>query len=110
MRKNSSMQNKIEKTLISLDKIQRATPQPFFYTRLIARLNNSYQNNWERFSAFITRPSIAFSGIFLIVLMNLLAAYLNLKTPVIFEQSEAAVADEYTQLATNFYNFENIKP
>ena len=113
--KNSSMQSKvdssrIENTLSSLDKVQRATPQPFFYTRLTARMNNSQQNIWELFSAYITRPSIAFSGIFLIVIINIMAAWLNLKTPVIAEESEAAVTEEYTQLATNFYDFENIKP
>ena len=102
------MQNKIENTLSSLDKIQRAGPQPFFYTRLMARLNNSQQKSWERFSAFITRPSIAFSGILLIIIMNIMAAYLN--TPAISEQSEAVMTDEYTQVATNFYDFENIKP
>ncbi len=102
--------SQIENTLSSLDKVQRATPQPFFYTRLTARLSHSQQNIWELFSAYITRPSIAFSGIFLIIIMNIMAAWLNLKTPVIAEEPEAAVTEEYTQLATNFYDFENIKP
>ena len=102
------MQNKIENTLSSLDKIQQAGPGPFFYTRLIARLNNSQQKSWERFSAFITKPSIAFSGILLIIIMNIMAAYLN--TPAISEQSETVITDEYTQVATNFYDFENVKP
>ncbi len=102
--------SQIENTLSSLDKVQRATPQPFFYTRLTARLSNSQQNIWELFSAYITRPSIAFSGISLIIIMNIMAAWLNVKTPVIAEEPEAVVTEEYTQFATNFYDLENKKP
>lgn len=76
----------------------------------MARLNNRYQNKWEKYSAFITRPTVAFSGIFIIVFMNLFAAYFNFKTSVNSDQTEAAIAEEYTQVATNFYDLENIKP
>ncbi len=110
MENNSSIKDKIENVLNSLDKLDRATPHPFFYTRLMARVHNRYQNKWEKYSAFITRPLVAFSGIFLIVFMNLFAAYLNLKTSANSEPAEAAITDEYTQVATNFYDLENIKP
>ena len=103
------MQDKIETTLASLDKVQRALPRPFFYTRVMARLNNSRQKSWERFSAFITKPSIAFAGVLLVIIMNIMAAYVN--TPAMSDQSEVAITDdEYTQVATNFYDLENVKP
>ncbi len=108
--KNNSDSSRIENTLNSLGKLQRAEPKPFFYTRLVAKLNTVPQNTWEKYSAFITRPSIAFSGIMLIVIMNIMAAWLNFKTSTVTDQSETSVVDEYSQMASNFYDLENIKP
>ena len=107
---NQSDNIRVDNILTSLDIIQRGEPKPFFYTRLMARFNNTPQSSWEKFSALITRPSVAFSGIFLIVLMNLMAAWLNLKSPTVAEQPEVVGIEEYTQIATNFYDIENIKP
>ncbi len=108
--KNNSDNSRIENTLNSLGKVQCAEPKPFFYTRVVVRLNNAQQNTWERYSAFITRPSVAFSGILIIVVMNILAAWLYFNTSTVTDQSEALVTDEYTQVASNFYDLENIKP
>jgi hypothetical protein len=42
--------------------------------------------------------------------MNFMAAWLNFKTPVVTEQAEVVGTEEYMQMATNFYDIENIKP
>ncbi|MDQ6755480.1 MAG: hypothetical protein M3004_00940 [Bacteroidota bacterium] len=102
--------NKAEKALSSLDNIQRATPTPFFYTRLMANLSTRAQTTWEKFGSFITHPSIAFAGICLIILINAMAAYSHLNTSATTDQSDVTVTEEYTQVATNFYDYENIKP
>lgn len=107
---NQTDSTRIDNILNSLDNIQPAEPKPFFYTRLMTRISNTTQSSWENFSALITRPSVAFSGIFLIVLMNFMAAWLNFKTPAVAEQPEVVGTEEYTQMATNFYDIENIKP
>lgn len=112
MQNNPFIKSKVEETLGSLDNIKRASPKPFFYTRLSAALNRTEQNFWERLSAYIIKPSTVFAGICLIILMNIIAAYTNLNTPAATEQAEInnATTDEYSQVATNFYDLENIKP
>jgi len=105
--KNSSIDTKVEETLNSLENIQRAEPRPFFYTRLMARLSTA-QSGWEKFSGFIARPAVAFVGIFMVILINILAIYSNSST--VSSDNELTPTEEYTQVATNFYDMDNIKP
>ena len=50
-----------EKALASLDGLQRASSNPFLYTRIIARVGRQ-QNKWARIASFISRPAIALSA------------------------------------------------
>ena len=108
---NKLLQNKIEDTLSSLDKVEKAAPAPFFYTRLMARLSGSKQDSWQRFSTFISRPKAVIAGMMLIILINIIGAYANVNNPPAVEQPELTTTDEYNQVvATNFYDLENMKP
>lgn len=109
MQNKTDIQNKIDAALKSIDKLQRAEPGPFFYTRLMANLSGQKQSTWEKLSSFISRPAIAFISLSLIILLNLFAAYSHLNIPAP-EQQELTTTEEYTQVATNFDDFENIKP
>src|SRR5438128_1299417 len=104
---NSSIHNKVEQTLNSLENIQRAEPGPFFYTRLMARMSR-VETGWEKFSGFIARPAVALAGILMVILINIVAIYSNAST--ISSENELTTTEEYTQVATNFYDTENIKP
>jgi uncharacterized membrane protein YdfJ with MMPL/SSD domain len=110
MQSNTDIQNKIDAALNSIDNLQRATPQPFFYTRLMAKIADQKQSAWERLGSFISRPAIAFISLSLIILLNLFAAYSHLNTSSPTDQQELTTTEEYTQVATNFDDFENIKP
>ena len=110
---NHHIQNKIENSINSLQHLQKAEPRPFFYTRLTARMNNIKQSIWERFSVFITQPATAIAGLLIIIMMNFFAAYTNANYTAAADQPETSTAttvDEYTQVATNLYDLENIKP
>lgn len=110
MQSKTDIQTKVEDALSSIDNLQRATPRPFFYTRLMAKIDSRQQSVWEKFGSFISRPAIAFVTLSLILLINLFAAYSNLNATPATEQPELTTTEEYTQVANNFYDFENVKP
>lgn len=59
----------IEKTLSSLDHLQKAEAPPFFYTRLQARLDKQErikQPVWM----LITKPAISFAAVALLLVLN----------------------------------------
>lgn len=102
---------KIEDTLHSLDGITKASPTPFFFTRLEARMHKK-RNVWDQVSSFVSRPVIVFSGIFLILLINAAVIFTSstLNTTPEKQNNELATVDEYSQVSTSFYEFVNTKP
>jgi len=40
MKENRTLEEKVENTLASLDQVERATPRPFLYTRIMAKMSN----------------------------------------------------------------------
>ncbi len=110
MKTDKFIEDKIEASLNSLEGVQKAMPSPFFYTRVIAKLIHPQQNIWEKLSALITRPAMAFSCICFIVLMNVMAIYTNSENASSTDQNDIATIDEFTQVTPNFYDLENIKP
>ena len=110
MTTNKNIQQQVEASLNSLDGISKASPSPYFYTRIIAKLSNSQQTIWEKFSVIITRPVVAFACMCIIVLMNIIAVYSNSNTTSVSDQNEIAATDELTQATPAFYELENIKP
>ena len=109
--KDKSIENKIDNVLSSIDTIQRATPAPFFYTRLMARLSRTDQSSWENFSSFVARPVIAFATILLVISINIFAIYSNSQSMGnTSEKTELAAVDEYSQVSDTIYDIENSKP
>lgn len=98
----------IEATLNSLEGIQRATPGPFFFTRLNARLLNNQKTGWETIGRLLSRPVVAVSGLCFIILINTLVVIKqSTRTSSTADTVELASVDEYTIAASNFYDFEN---
>jgi len=71
MKKHYNIEEEIERTLQSLKGIEPATPKPFFYTRLQARLEQklAMKASWQ------WRPVYAFSALGLVLLLNLVTIY-----------------------------------
>lgn len=57
-----------DQVLNCLDGIQRAETQPFFYTRLKARMEGGELNEWNKWMSILSRPVVSL-GILLIFLM-----------------------------------------
>lgn len=109
MNKLTDMQRKVDEALDSVLNIGRAHPEPFFYTRLMARISRQEQSYWERMSSFVGRPAFAFVTVSMVLVLNIFVAF-NETSPVPASPdiSEVATADD---LGTNtFYDIENVQP
>jgi hypothetical protein len=104
---------KIDAVLQSADKIERAEPRPFLFTRIEARMQNE-KNVWSKISSFVARPVVAFACICFVLIINamvILLANTSGSNALTQNGSELAAADEYSQVgATSLYEFENVKP
>ena len=107
----NNINKKIEDAMHSIDGIDKAQPKPFFFTRLEARMEKE-NNIWVKITSFVTRPVVAFVCICLVIMINafvILSSSLSPKTST-KQSTELATIDEYTQINTTLYDFENTKP
>ncbi len=59
-----------EQVLNSLDGIQRAETQPFFYTRLQARMEEGTVNSWNQWMAYLSRPAVSLALLLVFLMIN----------------------------------------
>ena len=109
--KDEFINKKIEETMRSMDNMEKATPRPFVFTRLEARMEGE-KNMWNKVSSFVARPVVAFVCICFVLILNAMIIFLsNTSGNSLTQQgSELATADEYSQVSYNLYDFENSKP
>ena len=102
---------RIEDALKSIDGIKKASPGPFFFTRLEARMNRE-KGIWEEISSFVARPLVAFACICMIIMINATVIVSSEKSnnTASNQNNELATVDEYSQLSSTFYEFVNTKP
>jgi hypothetical protein len=102
---------KIDEVMHSVDGIKRASPRPFLFTRLEARMQNE-RNIWVKLSSFVARPVVAFTCICFVLIINVMVIFLlNSPGSLLPQQgNELATADEYSQVSSTLYEFENSKP
>jgi hypothetical protein len=109
MTSRTDIQRKIDQAMDSILGIMPATPAPFFYTRLEARLAREDDSVWIRAGSLITRPAFVLLTVLIVLMLNVFVA-IN-ETDVMSTQSdgnEMATADD---LGTNaFYDIENVQP
>ena len=101
------MENKLENALNSFDGIQRATPQPYFYTRLRARM--SKDREWGGIINVISRPVFAVAVVCAVLLMNTWVFFRADTTVTAGPPVTAAgdnIPDEYNVAVNTFYNYE----
>lgn len=70
MTQNEKIQQEIERTLQSLDNVNRAEANPFLFTRIKARMTRQQSGVWERTFSFLNRPLIAMAVLVLIMAVN----------------------------------------
>lgn len=105
------MNKLIEEAMSSLDDVQPAEPRPYLFTRINARMNRQTPFVWEKAVFFISRPAVAFTGLCLVVLLNILVI-MNNKTAD-NTNSDLIVqntTDEFSFSTTTIYDLENNQP
>lgn len=113
MNRQPDFKKKADQTLKSLEGIQRAEPQPYFFTRVKARLERGEKNIWEVMGVFLARPAIAFSGLCLILAINI---FILTKKDTVSTQLNAVQNTQVTEdenilaVASNTYDYENLEP
>ena len=81
MKKPLDIDKKVEETLNSLDGIQRAEGQPYFFTRVKARLERDQKNIWETAGSFMARPVVAIAGLCIILAFNVFFLFQKESSP-----------------------------
>jgi hypothetical protein len=104
---NNTEEN-INDMINSLEGMQRATPGPFFFTRVSARLQREQRNSWQIIVRLIARPAIAITGLCVVLLINVWAV-LNQSavTASSAQNTEPALTDEYIIASNSLYYYEN---
>ena len=106
--KKHELEKKIETALNSLEHVTRVGPGPFFYTRVQARLRKD-RTAWEKVSAFIAQPAVAFSVICLVISLNTFVIFQteSNSSPSYTEQKNSILSDESDADVFAFYDEEN---
>lgn len=102
------MDNDLDRILNSIDGISPASPSPYFYNKLMRKLNRTEKNIWERWSGFIARPAVLIAGFVLIVILNLSTILLLGKQKAFSQQT-----DDFEQLSygtSTYFDYENGMP
>src|ERR1043165_3369229 len=107
MKSKKNIQQEVEKTLGSLDHVQRAEANPYLFTRIKARLQQP-GGEWERITSFISRPAIALTTLVLIMAINAWVVF-NSNDNHKKEENVASmdIADMYNQTAATNFDYEN---
>jgi len=108
---NENLNRKIVKAMQSINGIGKASPRPYFFARLEARLEKQ-KSRWETLSSFLSKPVIAIACIFLILVINtaVILSSANLKSSTDQQNNELATADEYNSVTAPLYEFVNSAP
>ncbi|MBW4889608.1 hypothetical protein KXQ82_07770 [Mucilaginibacter sp. HMF5004] len=70
---DSKLEKNIEATLNSLNNIKRAEAPPYFYTRLISRMEKEQSSVISRGLKFLSKPVIGISVLVLFLVLNVVA-------------------------------------
>jgi hypothetical protein len=104
MKNKEHINQEADRTLASLDGVQRAVANPFLFTRIKARLQREEKGFWNAAVSFVGRPVVAIAAVLLIILLNL-AIILNQPTTVPSSQDEEQLfASEYDLSGTTIYD------
>ena len=112
MNKQEQINKLIEEALKSVDDAQRAEPRPYLITRINARMNKTAVSAWEKAGWLITRPAVAFTGLCMIVLLNVAVVMFNktLDSAAFAEQTAHSKADEFFYTTATIYDIDNTQP
>lgn len=106
MNNKAQIQTRVEETLNSLDGAQRATANPFLYTRIMSRLEAEERSIWQVAAGWLTRPAVAVSAFLFVVFMNAWVFLPSGTAPeaATVQDADQQLAREYTLASTSDEN------
>lgn len=112
MNKNEQINKLMEEALGSVDDVQRATPKPYLLTRINARMSRETESSWEKAGRFITRPAVAFTGLCMVLLVNVIVIVFNKSSTssITTEQVTQNTTDEFSYTVATIYDTDNTQP
>jgi hypothetical protein len=111
MKKIKHIESEVLQALNSLEGIKSASPGPFFFTRVHAKIGKTEMNFWEKLGAVISRPAVAVATICLIIIINVIAIVEQNNSSIsLADPSEPVLVDEYNMAVNSFYDYEISEP
>lgn len=115
MKHKDDMKKKVDEVLNSLDGIRRATPQPWFFSRIKARLSRERAEEktvWGALASFLSKPAVAIAGLCLILLFNGVLLFnqpAKTSSTAIAAQSQQTAPDSESYIASSSsFDFEDL--
>lgn len=102
MKSKQQIQQEVEKTLSSLDNIQRAEANPYLFTRIKAALQKEEKTVWALAVSFMGRPVVALATIFLILMVNL-AVFFTVKSRPTDEDQQLYASEYFSNTTVSDY-------
>lgn len=112
MNKQERINRQIEDAMECADGITRAEAKPFLLTRINARMNRATESAWEKAGWVIGRPAVAFTGLCMIILINVMVVVFNSRSDsaASAEQVTQSPTDEFSYTVATIYDTENTQP
>jgi hypothetical protein len=104
MKNKVQIQHEVDKTLESLDGIQRAEANPYLFTRVKAALQKEVTGPWATAIQFMGRPVVAIATIIIVLMINM-AVFFSVRSKS-NEEDQQLYANEYFSNST-MSDFEN---
>jgi hypothetical protein len=100
MQMEKDITSHIEAVLNSLDGIEKAAPQPFFYTRLLARMEQVNASPWNKWMVLLSKPAVAVGILSFFILLNGLMLFSH-GSP---EEDNTSAANDYSVVQHSSYD------
>ena len=109
MKQTENLETRVERTLNSLDGIQRAEPQPWLFARIQGRLMREERTVWGTMSSLLAKPAIAIAGLCFILIMNGFILFNQEKeSPLLSSQGEQALDSESLIASSSSFDYETL--
>lgn len=107
MNNKKHIDQSVEDALQSAGDAARAAAKPYLLTRINARLQQSKNTVWDRMLGYIGRPAIAFSGLLLLVSVNVFTISYNRYRDVVSTEQAPVSLDEFPNTIATIYETDN---
>lgn len=107
---NDQIDKKIAEAMDSISPANRATPRPFLYTRIMARMSRKKETEWERAGSFFSKPAVAIAGLCLIIGINVSVIAFKYTTKTSASTADQQLANEDMSTVASLYDIENSEP